>query len=164
MAHRSVGQRVRARIAASTRTLTVVFPDVRPVVSGASPGAAPVRPFTGTRPTPTVAGPAGTPSRAPVVLRCLWLDVEQLAATRRPATNVTHGIWVSGATALARIDPTTLPLDSNDAPEEPEAFFASAERVDFGGKRYQLLKATPAGPSDEAPYTWYLWLGGYAKQ
>lgn len=157
---RRVGERIRARIAASPHRLSVVFPAVRPVATGTSPGPAPVRPFTGTQPTPTVAGPPTTALRPPVELPCLWLDADTLGALRNPGAGESHGLWASGASALARINPEDLPPDS----EGPEAFFAAAEYVEFKGKRYDARKVTPAGPSDEDPYTWYLWLWSFAKQ
>lgn len=159
----NVNARVKARIEGSGLTLRVVYPAVRPVATGSSPGALPVRPLTGPAPTDGVfvAEPAGY--QTAVTLKCLWLD----ALTGREATDVVHteprkafpGGWVVGATSMARVLVEEAALD----PTNPYAgtHLDSCEYVEFRGARFKVVQVTPVGASFGPPITYHVWLAGH---
>lgn len=158
----SINQKVKARIEQSGLTLTVVYPPVRPVASGASPGTLPVNPLTGPAPADGVfiTDPAGF--QATVTLKCLWLD----ALTGREATDVVHtevrnplqAGWAAGATAMARVLVEEAALDATNPYAGTK--LDAADHVEFRGARFRIMQITPVGASFGPPTTYHVWLVG----
>lgn len=166
---RVVRARIADRIARSGVTLTVHFPAPKPAAPAPPTGGTVATPLTGRPPVAAVAPPPpAPPPPEPVVLRCLWLDADTLAATRG-APDVGPGGWVAGATAMARVraaDAEAAPAGLHPAaPGGPRwTLFEEAAAVECRGSRYRVLKVTPLGPSFGPPHSYAVWLAGATKQ
>lgn len=155
-----INERVTARIDGSSLTLTVVYPPIRPVAAGTSPGVAPVNPLSGPAATEVVFPAEPTGYKTNVTVKCLWLDALSSSSpdgTRR----VLQGGWVDGATAMARVLARDVAVDTTN----PEAgtIFDAADHVVFLGTRYRVLQVTPVGASFGPPVSYHVWLVGIRR-
>lgn len=161
MALSNIDRRVIKRIEDSPHEITFVMPVARPVAAGVSPGTAPVNPFTGANPTPTVFVTEPTPYAADVTVKCLWYDIptgrELNDRTLEPIILGQVG-WVAGATALARV----LVSDIADNVDEPyrKTKIDKAERAEFRNRRYSIVQVVPFSSGMHVPVTYHVWLSG----
>jgi hypothetical protein len=155
----NLNRRLLQRIEDSSFTMRVHYPPVRPIITGGSPATSLQSPLGGPAPT-TVYPVAGTPSKPPVDLKCLWYDavssvMSSLAKDRRVVSAVG---WVAGAQALAQVRVSDAALDEDDY--LGKTVFTAAEAVEFGGHRYRVLSVQPVGAGHRMPTTYYVWLAG----
>ena len=150
---------LKARIAASVHTLTVVYPPARQAVDGASPGPAPLNPFLGAPPpTPHIA-PDTAPTVAPnVTVKCLWLDGQTVSASQRHQAVVERMGWYADADAVARV----LASDVVTAPGQ--TCLDACDHVEHGGRHYVVLNVAPLGASFAEPVSYTVWLKTVQRQ
>lgn len=155
----NIHARVTKRIDESELTLTVVYPPVRPVASGTSPGTAPVNPLSGPATTEVVFPTDPTGYKASVTMPCLWLDA--LSSSRTGIRSAVQTGWLEGATAMARVLARDCAVDVTNA--EAGTVFDAADHVVFNGTRYRVLQTTPIGASFGMPISYHVWLLGIRR-
>jgi hypothetical protein len=143
--------RLLERIKTSSHTLTVHYPAKVTPVAGTAPGPAPLSPLTGTPPTHQVVETPRVPSKPPVTMACLWLDVGQLGDLRRNATVAGDYGWTADADAMARVSATDAASVEG---------FLGTDRVEHEGRTYRVISALPVGPSFAPAATYTIWLRG----
>ena len=153
--------RLLARIKESSLSLSVHYPPARPAATGASPGAAPLSPLTGPRPTTSVYPGPETPSKPSKTLKCLWYPSTDFLPHRLRFTPNGTG-WAANADAFAQVMVSEAALD----PDDPfgDTVFTACERVEYQGHRYRVLAVQPVSAGHRQPATMYVWLVGAQKQ
>lgn len=159
-----IALRMARRVAESPFSLTIHYPAKRATVVDTSPGAAPLRPLTGTRPAPKLVTPAEEPDPTlpSVTMPCLWLDATRISDLTGTAQRAKLQGWVAGAEVMA----TVLASDAAVVPELPEGDtkFDGADYVEKDGLRYLVLAVTPIGASFAPAHSYAVWLRGATKQ
>lgn len=158
----NVNARVIDRIVHSGKTLTIVYPAVRPVATGTSPGTGPTSPLTGASTTDVIFEGEPTPYQPSVIVKCLWADMATSSEmTDRPSTDryIYNQLgWVRDATAVARVLVSETALD----PTNPYAGtkFDAADHILYQSRRYRVVQVVPIEASFGIPVSYYVWLTG----
>lgn len=153
-------ERMAARIAESPYSLIVHFPVVRQVATGSSPGTAPISPLTRPGPTAAFELTPGTPSAAPVTMKCLWYSAYGGSASSSIRNEWDRGFsaWVAGADALARV--RTVDAGVAEGESYGTSVFSRCEAVEFEDKRYRVIGVYPVTAGWKRPATLHVWLAG----
>lgn len=157
----NVEKRILQRIANSANSLTVHYPEARPVLPGSSPVDGPVNPLTGTAPTTAVYPTDPIPILPAITVQCLWLDSFKSMGKTRNNITVENVGWRQGTDAVARVSIEDTALDATDP--FGDTIFTGAEFVEFSGQRYDVVQVEPIAASFRAPVTYHVWLKGTVK-
>lgn len=152
---------LKRRIEGSPHQVTVVYPAVRPVLTGFPPTTAPVGPLTGPKEQPAaVPGTTPTASKPPVTVRCLWYDAYGNFVISMQGDQVRSDRigWRADANALARVLVEDAALDPAVAPGD--TIFKGALYVEHLGRRYEVVAVDPIGSGDQPAYCYHVWLQG----
>lgn len=154
----NVARQLAARIAQSEHSVTIIFPAARTPVDG-TVADAPLNPFAGTSlPAPKLLEAPTTPIRAPLTLKCLWLDSPS-SATAQSRQNVVEKLgWYADSDAVARV----LASDIVTAPGQ--TCFDACDHVEHLGRHFVVLHVTPLGSSFAVPSSYTVWLKTARRQ
>ncbi len=137
----NVEKRILQRIAGSANSLTVHYPEARPVIPGSTPQAGPVNPLTGPAPTTTVYPTDPVPILPAITIQCLWLDSFKSMGKSLHNITVEKVGWRQGTDAVARVTVAAAALDATDP--FGDTIFTGAEFVEFSGQRYDVIQVEP---------------------
>lgn len=157
----NVEAQILKRIKDSVNTLTVHYPEARPVLTGNTPVTGPSSPLTGPVPTTTVYPGTPVPTSPAVTVSCLWLD--SYSAMGKAANNmIVQAIgWKQGTDAVARVSIEDTALDSTVP--LGDTIFTGASHVEFSGQDYDVVQIEPVASSFTVPATYHVWMKGAIK-